>query len=398
MAICLFTALGINNTTSNAVKTVKVTAVKITNLDYSNYVALRKKGTLILTTSISPKNASNKSITWTSSDKTIALVNKQGVVTGVNRGICKITGVTKDGSNKKVTFYVKVYSDQEFFCDGTWKYNNGKNTIGLSLSSSGEYTMYDIGSGNEKESGLYTLDTSKQTLTLTRTDMNSNTQKVWDYTIKSRNTLLLSDGTTHITYTRNKSNKHVICTSKGLLYQPNGTTQADVLGYIGIDTTVTIPSTINKLEVTWVSGFSGNTDIEQVILPDSVTYVDGFKGCTNLKSIIMPDHVNYLSASAFENCTSLESVQLPTDLSSILEKTFKGCTSLKSVEIPDQVASIDSEAFGNCTSLQTLYFPKGIKEIEADILKGCNKVVIYGYKDTRAEEFAAENNLTYVER
>ena len=59
---------------------------------------------------------------------------------------------------------------------------------------------------------------------------------------------------------------------------------------------------------------------------------------------------------------------------------------------------VAQEAFWDCTSLESLYFPKGIKDIDPDILKGCNNVVIYGYKDTCAKTFAEANNLKFIER
>lgn len=398
IVICFLIVLCIGNTTCVAAKTVKVTGIKVTNIDYSNYYTMRVSGTLKIKTLISPNNATNRSITWSSSDKTIASVNDKGFLTGVNPGFCKITGVTKDGSNKKVSFYVRVYSEKEFIYCYEWNYDEGEYGCALHLSSTGEYTKDDISAGEELESGLYTLDLINKTITFNKTHYTGNTKKVWNYKILSRSKLVLSDGTTQVTYTRNYKHKTIICTSKGFLYVPDGSDGAVMIGYVGTDTTLTIPAVVNKREVTWARGISGNTEIEQVIIPDSVTQVDGFENCTNLKAIKIPDGVTFLDYSAFENCASLETVQLPAGLTAVRGETFKGCTSLKSVELPEQVVSVDSEAFCNCTNLETLYFPKGIKEIEPDILKGCNQVVIYGYKDTCAEDFAKENNLRFIER
>ncbi len=395
--LCLLIVFWIGNTCT-AAKTVKVTALKITNIDSYNYYTMRVSGTLQINTSISPQNATNKNITWSSSDETIASVNDKGFVTGVSRGFCKITGITKDGSKRKVSFYVRVYSEKEFICSYGWYYDNGIYRSNLNLSASGEYTKSDISAGQELESGSYTLDLVNKTITFNNTLLTRNLKKTWKYKIVTRSKLVLSDGTTQVTYTRNYKNKSVICTSTGLLYVPNGPDQAIMIRYAGTDTTLTIPSTINKREITWVRGISGNTEIEQIIIPNSVTQVDGFKNCTRLKAIAIPDRVTFLDYSAFENCISLETVQLPTKLTAIREQTFKGCTSLKSIELPEQITSVGSEAFCNCINLETIYFSKGIKDIEPDILKGCNQVVIYGYKNTIAEDFAEENNLKFIER
>ena len=72
--------------------------------------------TEILTATVLPEDADNKSITWTSSNTSVATVSEQGVVTAVKAGTAIITATAKDGSGKsascevKVTFTVQNYS------------------------------------------------------------------------------------------------------------------------------------------------------------------------------------------------------------------------------------------------------------------------------------------------
>jgi formylglycine-generating enzyme required for sulfatase activity len=60
-----------------------------------------------LTATVAPGNATNKKVTWTSSDDVVATVNDAGVVTAVALGVATITVKTEDG-NKTATCNVEV--------------------------------------------------------------------------------------------------------------------------------------------------------------------------------------------------------------------------------------------------------------------------------------------------
>ncbi len=55
-----------------------------------------KGETATLTATVTPEKAKNKSVIWTSSDTSVATVDKNGVVTAVSNGFCKITATTKE--------------------------------------------------------------------------------------------------------------------------------------------------------------------------------------------------------------------------------------------------------------------------------------------------------------
>ena len=59
--------------------------------------SIKVKETVKLTASIDPTDATNKAVTWESSDSTIATVGSDGVVTGVKPGTAIITATTADG-------------------------------------------------------------------------------------------------------------------------------------------------------------------------------------------------------------------------------------------------------------------------------------------------------------
>ncbi|MCR5222501.1 MAG: InlB B-repeat-containing protein [Lachnospiraceae bacterium] len=74
-------------------------AVTGIGLDYSRN-ELEKGESFAIKAYIYPENASNKAVTWESSDLSVATVNAKGVVTGVGKGETVITATTKDGGFK----------------------------------------------------------------------------------------------------------------------------------------------------------------------------------------------------------------------------------------------------------------------------------------------------------
>lgn len=64
--------------------------------------------TVTLKATVSPANAGNKKVTWKSSNKKVATVDANGVVTGVSKGTCTITATTADGTKKTATCKIQV--------------------------------------------------------------------------------------------------------------------------------------------------------------------------------------------------------------------------------------------------------------------------------------------------
>ena len=75
---------------------------------------------------------------------------------------------------------------------------------------------------------------------------------------------------------------------------------------------------------------------------------------------------------------------------------FAGNTA-SSIYIPDTVTSIGDYAFANCASLNTLCIPQSVSSIGASVINGVSSdLVIYGDDDSLAEDYAAENDISFV--
>ena len=90
-------------TTYSERPTINVTGITL-NME-TNIVNIGEEFTLEAT--VTPENATNKNVIWTTDDETIATVDSQGKVRGIREGTTVITATTEDG-NKTATCTVEV--------------------------------------------------------------------------------------------------------------------------------------------------------------------------------------------------------------------------------------------------------------------------------------------------
>ena len=87
-------------------------AVQATSIQLNQVNAvLNKDQTLQLTATVLPDNTTDKSVTWSSSDTSVASVDENGMVTALAAGTTTITVTTMDGSNLSASCEVTVVED-----------------------------------------------------------------------------------------------------------------------------------------------------------------------------------------------------------------------------------------------------------------------------------------------
>ena len=84
-------------------KPISVTGIKLN----ASTLKIYKGGKAKLTATVSPSNATNKNVSWSSSNSKVATVDSNGNVTGVSVGTAVISATTKDG-NKRATCTITV--------------------------------------------------------------------------------------------------------------------------------------------------------------------------------------------------------------------------------------------------------------------------------------------------
>lgn len=93
----------IRYTTPNPVPVIPITGIAL-NKSESNIL---KGSSITITSTVSPIDASNKNISWTTSNSSVATVNN-GVVTAVGAGTAVIKAIAQDGSGKEASCNVTV--------------------------------------------------------------------------------------------------------------------------------------------------------------------------------------------------------------------------------------------------------------------------------------------------
>ena len=83
---------------------VLATSVALNKTETTLEVAVQEQ----LTATVLPEDATNKAVTWTTSDPTVATVDENGLVTAVATGVATITATTTDGTNLEANCAVTV--------------------------------------------------------------------------------------------------------------------------------------------------------------------------------------------------------------------------------------------------------------------------------------------------
>lgn len=158
-----------------------------------------------------------------------------------------------------------------------------------------------------------------------------------------------------------------------------------ITGYLGADSKVTVPSTLNGLPVTAIGdkAFKGCAELQKISLPSSLRVIgnNAFQDCRALFAISMP-RVLSIGNYAFYGCASLQKVYLPEVLTEIGEYAFASCQNLSYVTIPGNVYAVPKCAFMGCASLCSVTFRPGVTEIGNTAFYNCTSLREISFPET----------------
>jgi len=146
---------------------------------------------------------------------------------------------------------------------------------------------------------------------------------------------------------------------------------------------------------------------------DGVKYIDSWAVDSDyiIKSVSIREGTKGLAELALAGCMELESVKLPEGLCFINDEALEMCIALKNITLPESLLTVDMGAFAYCIALEDISIPENVVYLNYGSFLGCEKLagitvlnpdcviypsantiypdtVIYGYKNSMAEEYA----------
>lgn len=230
-----------------------------------------------------------------------------------------------------------------------------------------------------------------------------------------------------------------------------------VIGYIGEETELEIPSEVDGMPVVRIQdaaflneslisrivlaegireigtrAFTNCEGLETIEIPASVTAIGdrAFAGCTSLKEISIsasnsayrfddgglfsrdgtllhsyipgkgrtfcsvPEGVTRIGSYSFALCDGLERVVLPDTLREIEEGAFFMCTSLREVNLPYGLTAIGDSAFLFCKSLEQAVIPGTVTAIGSEAFSQCSRLVTFKVADDN-ENYVFEDGVLF---
>lgn len=161
------TALAADGSGEKAVCQITVVPTMVESIAISGDLTTIKKGrTLELAAAVAPATATNSALTWSTSDATVATVDKEGIVTAFLAGTVTITAAAEDGSGIAGTYTLTVIpptkGDSNDNDDLT--ITDAVNTANYAVGN--EVENFCVEAADVNEDGVVTLADASGTVTL----------------------------------------------------------------------------------------------------------------------------------------------------------------------------------------------------------------------------------------
>ena len=335
-------------------------------------------GTVKLSANVMPSNATNKAVTWSSRNTSVATVSSDGTVKAVGYGTAVITATTVNGLTSNCTINVKKEEVTSLTIatkptKTNYYVGDTLNTAGLTLKAA-----YNNGTTQTITGGFTCTPTAlstagAQTVTVNYGGKTATFAVSVELPVLPFVTLTFdpTDGVLDLADTPEKTvypgeayGRLPEPTADGMVflgwYTESGKritslTTCDLTG----DATVSARWALASAEgwsfdeATGTLTLDGSGAMKEYT---SAAEAPWYSYRDSIEHLVVKSGVTSLSSYAFVGCQNLADITLPDTLQTIGTMTFYGCDSLNNVTIPASVRTIGSYAFADALSLSRITF------------------------------------------
>ena len=335
-------------------------------------------GTVKLSANVMPSNATNKAVTWSSRNTSVATVSSDGTVKAVGYGTAVITAKTVNGLTSNCTINVKKEEVTSLTIatkptKTNYYVGDTLNTAGLTLKAA-----YNNGTTQTITGGFTCTPTALSTAGAQTVTVNYG-GKTATFTVSVELPVLpfvtltfdptdgvldLADTPEKTVYPGEAYGRLPEPTADGMVflgwYTESGKritslTTCDLTG----DATVSARWALASAEgwsfdeATGTLTLDGSGAMKEYT---SAAEAPWYSYRDSIEHLVVKSGVTSLSSYAFVGCQNLEDITLPDTLQTIGTMTFYGCDNLNNVTIPASVRTIGSYAFADALSLSRITF------------------------------------------
>lgn len=173
-----------------------------------------------------------------------------------------------------------------------------------------------------------------------------------------------------------------------------------VRSYEGTDSEVTVPDNYGGYPIGAINAYAFAADkaLQSVTMNDNITSIGAgaFMSAEKLTEVVLTPSVTALGESAFSSTPALKTLNLEdSSVERIEQNTFLN-SGIETITLPDTCFAIADNAFAQCESLTDITIPESVTEIGTNAFRGTEGVTIHCYADSKAYEYAVENEIAYV--